>query len=485
MKAYTLSISRFLPLALAAAVTVPLFCAPDASASDASTTPDLSADSLSSGADFGSSMAGVLSSVGKQRTGERIVYDSVDERGEAVRVSGALFDVDNAKGLVALAPGTRGMGVHCAPSSPKNGVSSLSGSSVNVNYEAPVVRMLNDAGYRVVVTDYMGLGERGTVRTHTYLNRIDQGHALIDAARHTAHENEKVAFWGYSQGGGAAAAAAELVADYAPELNVVGTFAGAPPADPLHVLDQPSGALLTTVAGFGVIGFSDSNPEFKKAIEEVMNDEGLAMLEQLRTACVLDGPKIAPKPFEAYTKTGMSLAQLARSDERISSVLARNALGHATTSAPIMVLTNPDDDLVPEPQATQLARDYCSIGAPVEFRKVLVPGTASAPLFTASSGGSSYPAKRFPGSGHAVPVLLQTKHAIAWLDDRMAGKEFTQVCPGEDTPVELNGELNSVEKTAVALGVLAAVAGIVGLGGWAAYNLGLIPSEWLGMVPQL
>ena len=66
----------------------------------------------------------------------------------------------------------------------------------------------------------------------------------------------------------------------------------------------------------------------------------------------------------------------------------------------------------------------------------------------------------------------------------MAGKKFTQVCPGEETPVELTDELNSVEQTAVALGVLAAVAGIVGLGGWAAYNLGLIPSEWLAMVPQ-
>ncbi len=40
-----------------------------------------------------------------------------------------------------------------------------------------------------------------------------------------------MAFWGYSQGGGAAASAAELASSYAPDLNVVGTYAGAPPAD--------------------------------------------------------------------------------------------------------------------------------------------------------------------------------------------------------------------------------------------------------------
>jgi predicted esterase len=40
-----------------------------------------------------------------------------------------------------------------------------------------------------------------------------------------------LAFWGYSQGGGAAASAAELASSYAPELDVVGSYAGAPPAD--------------------------------------------------------------------------------------------------------------------------------------------------------------------------------------------------------------------------------------------------------------
>lgn len=38
-----------------------------------------------------------------------------------------------------------------------------------------------------------------------------------------------VAFWGYSQGWGAAASTAETAQDHTPELGIVGTYASAPP----------------------------------------------------------------------------------------------------------------------------------------------------------------------------------------------------------------------------------------------------------------
>jgi alpha-beta hydrolase superfamily lysophospholipase len=90
-------------------------------------------------------------------------------------------------------------------------------------------------GFAIVMTDYQGLGTPGL---HTYIGRVPQGNAMLDAARaakklpDTSLDPEgPLAFWGYSQGGGAAASAAELASSYAPELKVVGTYAGAPPAD--------------------------------------------------------------------------------------------------------------------------------------------------------------------------------------------------------------------------------------------------------------
>lgn len=429
-------------------------------ASSLSSLPELSSHALRGSA---GATAGELDA--KRRVpgfqGKRIRYTSVNEQGEKVPVTGALYNRPFAKGLVVLAPGTRGLGDQCAPSAGSSMLSSVGpGTTLNVNYEAPMVQMLLDAGYRVVVTDYIGLGTEGL---HTYLNRVDQGHALIDAARATAKPHEKVAFWGYSQGGGAAAAAAELVADYAPELNVVGTFAGAPPADPLGVLQQGSAPMLTAVAGFAAASYAETYPEFKEALDEHLTDEGKTWLEGLKTACVVDASLKSPTSFATLFKDGKSFAEIAEEDERIGKYLERNKLGKVPTSAPIMVLTNLDDDLVPEPQATQLAADYCKVGAPVEYRRVVIPGSPTQPL----ARGKVELTPKSPGSGHAVPLVLQTGNAIEWMDDRFAGKPMTQVCPSDVPDYQVVEGLNAVEITALVLAVL----GAAGAAAWWAYPL--------------
>lgn len=376
--------------------------------------------------------------------GKRIRYTSTNERGELVPVTGAFYESPDAKGVIAIAPGTRGLGDQCAPSAGSAMLMKFQDGTFNVNYEAPMVDMLLDAGYSVVVTDYI---------RHTYLNRVDQGHALIDAARAVAQPGEKIGFWGYSQGGGAAAAAAELVADYAPELNVMGTFSGAPPADPLAVLEQASAALLITVAGFAAASYMESYPEFREAMDEHLTDDGREWLEGLKTSCVVDAAATAPQNFTALFTTGGSFAEVARSDERLEKYLELNKLGKIAPSAPVMVMTNRDDDLVPEPQATQLANDYCALGADVEYRRVVVPGSPTQPL----SSGSSVLTPLVSGSGHAAPLLLQTQNVIDWMDDRFAGTPMKRVCPSDHPDYEVVEGLNAVEITAlvVALGALA------------------------------
>ena len=360
--------------------------------------------------------------------GQRIRYTSQNEAGETVEVSGALYDTPNARGLIAVAPGTRGMADHCAPSAGEAMLSSIKDGSIGINYEAPIVGTLIDAGYRVVVTDYVGLGTPGT---HTYLNRIEQGHALIDAARATAHDDEAIAFWGYSQGGGASAAAAELVADYAPELDVRATFAGAPPADPLAVMEQGSTGMLETVVGYSTISYASTYPDFREALEEHLTDEGRRWFAALEKSCITDPPIPHGDLFEG----GETLTELVLTDDRFTRTLNRNKLGTVPVSAPIMVMTNPDDDLVPEPQATELARDYEALGSDVEYRLLSVPGTKTAPLSSGSSLApfddadaltrlSSYPISNIPVAGHAAPIVLNAGDALAWLADYMPPKKI-------------------------------------------------------------
>lgn len=117
----------------------------------------------------------------------------------------------------------------------------ITASTLDVNYEIPNIYGLLSKGVAVVVSDLVGLGT--TDRVHSYANRVDSGHAVLDAARAARQVSgasvtaqSRVATYGYSQGGEASAAAAELAPTYAPDLNLVAGYAGAPPADLNRVL---------------------------------------------------------------------------------------------------------------------------------------------------------------------------------------------------------------------------------------------------------
>ena len=153
-------------------------------------------------------------------TGTRIMYRSTDAHGEPNVVTGTYFEPDNAwpgKGprpLIVYGPGTQGQADQCAPSRQVNqGIHWSPYADIGVNYEGAFVNTMVNRGFAVLMTDYEGLGTIGV--THTYVNRLSQGHAMLDAARvarkltgTSLTPDGPVAFWGYSQGGGAAASAA-------------------------------------------------------------------------------------------------------------------------------------------------------------------------------------------------------------------------------------------------------------------------------------
>ena len=122
---------------------------------------------------------------------------------------------------------------------------------ISANQELPSSAVWSGLGARVLVVDYIGLGTPGI---HTFANRIEGAHAVLDAARAAnalagVEADAPVVFWGYSQGGGATAAAAEMQPTYAPELNLKGTWAGGPVADLAAILERIDGALIGGVVG--------------------------------------------------------------------------------------------------------------------------------------------------------------------------------------------------------------------------------------------
>ena len=162
-------------------------------------------------------------------TARRIMYRSNDSRGVPNVVTGTYFEPDRPwtgtgpRPLVAFAPGTQGQGDQCAPSRVfEQSIHFSSGLDITLGYEEMFVATMVARGFAVVVTDYEGLGTPGV---HTYVNRVAEAHAVLDAARAARSlpgtsltPDGPVALWGYSQGGGAVGAAVEL-APLAPRSN--------------------------------------------------------------------------------------------------------------------------------------------------------------------------------------------------------------------------------------------------------------------------
>ncbi|MGY1901295.1 lipase family protein, partial [Nocardia gipuzkoensis] len=178
---------------------------------------------------------------------QHVMYTSRLQDGSPVAVSGTFIDATGPwqgpgpRPTVVIAPGTSGQGDRCAMSvafSTGLTVFTDPSPSLSANQELPASAVWSALGARVLVTDYIGLGTPGM---HTYANRIEAAHAVLDGVR-AAHNlsgaggETPVVLWGYSQGGGATAAAAEMAPQYAPELNLKGTWAGGPVADLAAIL---------------------------------------------------------------------------------------------------------------------------------------------------------------------------------------------------------------------------------------------------------
>jgi len=349
-------------------------------------------------------------------TATRIMYRSTDSNDAPNAVTGTYIDPaaewtgPGPRPLVVLAPGTQGQGDQCAPSRMLNRLITYTPPlGFMVEYEVLAAYSLLSQGYGVVITDYDGLGTPGA---HTYVNRAAEAHAVLDAARAAQQlagtkiaAGGPVATYGYSQGGGAVAAAAEVAGDYAPELDLVGSYAGAPPADLKQTLEQVDGTILTGVIGYTLNGLLKSDPDLQPLIDENINDAGQAMLRQVANQCV--GETILTVGLHRtteYTRTGEPMSVVLDRLPKAQEILAKNKIGLRTPTAPVLVQSGTSDDIVPHGQAVELAGAWCSRGATVQFSAANVPSIVP---------GS--------GAGHIIPDLLGLGEAQNWIKDRFYG----------------------------------------------------------------
>ena len=342
-------------------------------------------------------------------TATRIMYTSTRQDGKPTPVTGTVVEPTAAwrgKGerpTVVIGPGTVGQGDQCAGSKMMAFPLTIDPAkpSLGVNYTGLEMNLMLLNGVRVVITDYIGMGTPGV---HTYVNRLESGRAMLDAARAglkavKAPKDAPVAFSGYSQGGGAAASAAELASTYAGELNVKATYAGAPPADLSKVITQIDGTFIAGAIGYAINGLDARYPAMGPELKRITNAHGRKALHDVATQCIGDtGLTYGFQRTQTWTKSGATLASIIRDNPTVRKIVDEQRIGRLKPNAPVLISTGLNDDVIPHGQVVQLYRDWRKQGADVRLDNDFTP-----PIF--------------PGLvvNHAVPMIFKLLPATSFL----------------------------------------------------------------------
>ncbi|MGN0063422.1 MAG: lipase family protein [Nocardioides sp.] len=304
------------------------------------------------------------------KNSHRILYRSTNRAGEAIAVSGVVIVPNGAwiglgkRPIISYAAGTQGMADKCAPSRQ---------FSEGIEYEAIGVAKLLARGYAVVMTDYEGLGTAGV---HTYMDRVSQGRAVLDAVRAAQQlgisgitSANPVGLEGYSQGGGAAASAVELAGSYAPELKIKGAIVGAVPADLGAVANNLEGTLWSAFSFFALRGLAES---YDLDMSPYLNAEGKQVFADVEQDCVFDLFSTAFKQSKDLSANGQPMAEIMK-NEPLKSIVEAQRIGTIKPTVPVLVDHSRLDDTIPFSVGKQMAKSWCNKGANVRFVPNVAP----------------------------------------------------------------------------------------------------------------
>lgn len=349
-------------------------------------------------------------------TVEKIMYTTEGANGALTPVTGYVLEPtvpwrgDGPRPTLVVVRGTVGQGDQCAPSRnwPLDGQPDPVYTGRFVNLEGLYDMLFANQGVRVVVTDLIGMGTPGM---HTYMNRVDQAHAMLDAARAArtlvegrGEEFGPVALYGHSQGGGASAAAAEVQPDYAPDLHLVGAYASAPPADLDAVQKNIDGSDLAGAIGYTINGLVARYPDLGPIIDANVSPAGREALDSTAGMCTNEiMKKYAYSTTRDWISGNRSLSELVAESPEAQRAISDQFIGNGAPQAPVMIVSGRFDRNVAYGQAKELARNWCSKGVAVHYRDDILPEIGTI-------GEDNHVAQAASGSAFGMPFLLARFH---------------------------------------------------------------------------
>jgi len=323
----------------------------------------------------------------------RVLYHSESLEGDDIAVSGIIIvppgaAPDGGRPVLTWAHGTTGIADECAPSK------DLGANGIEL------VGPFLERGMVFAATDYEGLGTPGR---HPYIVGVSEGRGTLDIARAArqlearTQASDKVVIWGHSQGGHAALFANQIAKEWAPDLDVVGTVAGAPPSQLSLIAVALRNSPYRFYLGMVAAGWSAAYPDADTSL--VLSPLGVERLQLVDEGCSGDlAAAWNDVPYDDLITADPSQV------EPWASLLIENDPGFELGESPILVIHGEADEQIPLVTSQMLLDRMCGIGQVVERRT-------------------------FAGQSHSGVIAPSMPGMLQWIDGRLAGEEAPTSCP--------------------------------------------------------
>ncbi|SCX01778.1 Secretory lipase [Mycolicibacterium fluoranthenivorans] len=334
----------------------------------------------------------------------RVTYQSTQgDTGSSTVVSGTVFAPagDPPPGgwaAFAFGHGTTGIQQECGPSVLLQGSDSWLAAAVG-----PPIAKLLELGFAVSFPDYEGLGAPGV---HRYIDFRTAGLNMIDSVRALRAAfpgvSTRWAAIGTSQGAGATWSADEQSDSYAPELQLIGAVALAPPADLTGIVDKViSGDITPSQLGvLQLILASLAREDVGLDVDEFRRGSAAENWEVL-SSCDVPEAEARSAALKALTPADLAPATPEAAD-KLRDLLARRKLPQHRMSAPIFIVYGTGDLLIDSGWISGAIARACALGGTIAFEAQ-------------------------DGRGHDN---LDVTPALSWLLDRFANRPVVNDCPG-------------------------------------------------------
>ena len=254
-------------------------------------------------------------------------------------------------------------------------------------------------GWAVSVPDHEGTRGMWGAPYEPGYRILDGLRAATSTERLGISPDSPIGLWGYSGGGLATAWAAETCADYAPELNIVGSVLGSPVGDLGSAFRRLNGTFYAGLPTMVIAALAQVYPELQRVVDRHATEDGRALLRSAKKmTTVVAVLRLMNKDIDSYVDRPLDdiLAE-----PEVQFVFDQTKLGTAAPSRPVLIVQAVHDKIVSVDDIDALTENYRAGGASVTYHR-----------------------DRF--SEHMLLHPMSAPMTLRWLRDRFAGRPLSE-----------------------------------------------------------